>query len=144
MMPPPDSLPSRILLGVLVLTGYVAIANAVQQLYPFSVFDMYAHQATSASRIGVRDATGALSEVSAWTAWHCDAPIRLQEPPTQPGPAPYTIPYRDREAQEWVLAHPGNGAQHVEVVRHVWWLQPLPNQNEAEDRVLLRCQAERQ
>ena len=31
----------------------------------------------------------------------------------------------------------------VDVVRHIWWLQPAPGQAEIEDRVLLRCQAVR-
>ncbi len=141
MAPPPDSLPSRFALGVLVLAGYMALANTVQQLYPFSVFDMYAHEATSASRIGVRTATGALTEVTAWRDWQCPQPIALIGPPDHDQRAPYSIPYRDREAQEWIVGHPGAGSQPVDVVRHIWWLQPVPGQAETEDRVLLHCQA---
>ncbi len=140
---PQHSLPSRLAFGVLVLLGYVAIANTVQQLYPFSVFDMYAHQATSASRIAVRDAAGAVSEVSAWTDWRCDGPIALATAPDHADRSPYSIPYRDREAQEWLTGHVGNGAQAVEVVRHIWWLQPEAGQAEIEDRVLLHCKARR-
>ncbi len=137
------NLPSRVMLGLLVLAGYMALANTVQQLYPFSVFDMYAHAATSASRIGVRAASGELSEVSAWTHWRCDRPIDLQGVPDHAARSPYSIPYRDREAQEWLLGHQGNGGEPVDVVRHIWWLQPAPGQAEIEDRVLLRCQAVR-
>ena len=140
---PQHSLPSRVVFGVLVLVGYVAIASTVQQLYPFSVFDMYAHPATSASRIAVRDAAGVVSEVSAWTDWQCDGPFALAGAPDHDDRSPYSIPYRDREAQEWLTAHRGAGTQAVAIVRHIWWLQPQPGQAEIEDRVLLHCKARR-
>lgn len=144
MDPQPTSLPSRLLLGVVVLLGYMAIANTVQQLYPFSVFDMYAHRATSASRIGARTADGQLSEVTAWSDWRCDGPIRVDAPQAPGAPTPYGIPYRDREAEEWLLHHQGAGGQAVDVVRHIWWLEAAEGQPEIADRVLLHCQAVRQ
>ena len=143
MDPQPHSLPSRVLLGALLLLGYMAIANTVQQLYPFSVFDMYAHEATSASRIAVRSASGDLSEIFAWSDWQCDGPLTVQTAPDHAARSPYSIPYRDREAQEWLIAHQGHGGQPVDIVRHIWWLHSEPGQPETEDRLIRHCTAVR-
>ena len=141
MLPQPHSLPTRLVLGVTLLLGYMAIANTVQQFYPFSVFDMYAHATTSASRIAVRSTSGALSEVSAWTEWRCDGPLSIETPHDHAERTAYSIPYRDREAQEWLTSHQGEGGERVDVVRHIWWLRPDAGQPPQEDRLILHCQA---
>ena len=134
----------RLALGALVLAGYAGVAHSVQQLYPFSIFDMYAHRAQSASRVVARDAAGGLSEVTAWRGWRCAPAPAVTEPGTVPA---YSVPYRDREAAAWVRDHPLAGAaggEAVDVVRHIWWLQPAPGQPASEDRPLWHCQAVRQ
>jgi hypothetical protein len=141
--PQPHLLPTRLLLGVVLLLGYMAVANTVQQFYPFSVFDMYAHATTSASRIGARASSGELSEVFTWTDWRCDGPLSIETPPDHAQKMAYSIPYRDREAQEWLTTHQGDGGERVDVVRHIWWLTPDPGQPAQEDRLILHCQAVR-
>lgn len=137
----------RLLLGVLTLLAYVALANTVEQLYPFSVFDMYANRAGSASKVVARSERGELSEVTDWVAWDCGGLVQLEPIQHEAGPHPYTIPYRDREALAWIRTHQRvEGAatglpRPVQVVRHIWWLSAAPGQPAAEDRVLASCAA---
>lgn len=66
----------------LALVGYLAIARGVENLYPFSTFNMYSvERAASASRVLARDAHGAVSEVTGWERWECDAPPDLDAAP---------------------------------------------------------------
>ena len=143
--PMPRATPSttRLTLGLLALVTYVLVANTVQQLYPFSVFDMYANRANSASKVVAQRSDGTLVDVNRLRQWHCPQPVTLEVDTHDGRPHPYTIPYRDREALDWIHEHAAEQPQGVmvRVVRHIWWLQPAPNQSAEEDRVLATCTA---
>jgi hypothetical protein len=131
----------RLAVAALAFAGYVAIAWSVDNAYPFSHFDMYSGtMADSGSRIVVRDASGAVHEVTRFTAFACDRPI-----PTDRAACPgdhYMIPYKDRELLGWVLAHEGDpqGGEPVDLVRRVGRLAgggPPPH----EDCLIASCRA---
>ena len=134
---------TRLALGVVTLATYVVVANTVQQLYPFSVFDMYANRATSASKVVAQRADGTLVDVNRLNVWHCPQAPSLEHDTHDGMPHPYTIPYRDHEALDWIRTHmgPQPQAETVRVVRHIWWLEPTSGQAPEENRVLATCSA---
>jgi hypothetical protein len=142
----PDRMRLAIALGVFV--GYVAVARAVQDLYPFSVFEMFADTMTSSSRLVARLPDGNAAEVERFVHWQCDEPI--DEDPVRCGPLGsfgYT-PYRDRELADWVRRHerrddaPG-GAEALELTRRIYRVTGVPGPLSVEDCVLASCRAVR-
>jgi len=122
------------LVAALAFGSYFTVARIVGNVYPFSIFPMYAGQhRTTGSRIVVKDESQALHEVSDGLAWTCDDAAEAGVPPGgAPSPAldayactgsdVYSITYVDREAIEYIRTHPGSDprAQPVELVRHIW------------------------
>lgn len=118
--PPAGSAPgpdARLFLGLLVLLAYGITARGVKNLYPFSVFPMYAgSEATATSRIMARTSGGTIVEVESFTGWACD-PLPAVETTSCGGV--HGIPYLDREHEAYVRAHPlgGRAGEPVELVR---------------------------
>jgi hypothetical protein len=133
----------RRVLSVLALVGYVAIAWSVSNLYPFSVFDMFAGRTASASRVVARDAGGRVAEVDRFVAWRCDGPVdvRPQVCAGEPG-FDYTV-YTDREAADYIASHRGDdpSASPVDVVRRIWRLSGEDGPPAAKDCLIARCTA---
>lgn len=133
----------RRVIGALVLGGYAAIALAVENLYPVSVFDMYSRPRSSASRIVARDAAGSLVEVRRYDRWRCEGPLDLSPRACNAPRFDYSN-YLDAEHAAYVASHStGDGhGEPVEIVRRIWWLdQPGPPRTT--DCVLQRCTAVR-
>ncbi len=111
---------ARLFLGVLVLVGYGLAARGVENLYPFSVFPMYAGTAEAAtSRIMARTEGGAVVEVTAFAAWSCEALPSLE---TTSCHDIRGIPYIDREREAYVREHPlgERSGEPVTLVRRVF------------------------
>lgn len=132
--------------SLLALLGYLLIARAAGNLYPFSTFNMYSTERLgSASRIVARDAHGDIHELDTFTAWDC--PAALDPRPTAcPAHWPfYYIPYLDRyaeirlQARAAALPH----APPVTVIRRIWRLDDRPGPPTIEDCPLLTCRAVR-
>jgi hypothetical protein len=106
--------------------GYVAIAFAVRDLYPFSKFDMYSHYTDSASRVIARDARGAVSEIERWDGWRCEAPVDLSFSPDRCGTARRVEIARNQDGfrAAYIAGHsaPAGGGEPIEIVRRIWWL----------------------
>jgi hypothetical protein len=128
---------SRARLALLVLVGYVVIAFAVGNRYPFSVFDMYSRPADNGSRIVARK-DGQIEEVDRYVDWSCV----LAESCGREGAIATTEPV-DRELMGWVRAHAGDSAAAapVELVRRTWHFEAAGVR--IEDCVLQRCRAVR-
>lgn len=108
----------RLVLGALVFIGYSAVARSVGNLYPFSIFPMYAGKAGDAtSRVMVRGADGAYEEVPRYEGFACES-LPVLETTTCAGVA--GIPYIDREREQHIREHAGTGGQPVELVRRVF------------------------
>ena len=133
---------ARVFLGVLALLGYAIIARGVENLYPFSVFPMYASgESAVTSRIMARTAAGEILEVDRFHGWSC------RELPTLDATScegVRGIPYIDREREAHVRAHPlgsndGEG-EPVELVRRVF---SFDGKARAETCPLAACRASR-
>lgn len=129
-----------------VLAGYVAIAQGLGNLYPFSTFEMYAGVSThSASRVVALDSGGATHEIRDFEAYGCDS-LDLEPASCREHGDYYTIGYVEREAVEYLAsppsAPPHGDAQPIRLVRRIWRFQG-PGQPTIEDCPLARCQAVR-
>lgn len=136
---------SRLGLVLGVVGAYLATAFGLGNLYPFSVFDMYAgDKASSASRVVARDAEGHLDEVRAWTGWSCDPWPRLDLDACQREPPFYVVPYINREHEQYLSEHRGSpdGGEVVDLVAKVWWLD-ASGVRSAETCVIASCRARR-
>jgi hypothetical protein len=134
----------RRVVSALALAGYVGIAFAVHNFYPFSVFDMYSRAQTSASRVVVRDGSGQVAEVERYDRWRCDGEIDVSPAKCgTPGSFTYT-PYIDASRVGYIAGHTVSEASGdpVEVVRRIWWLD-APGAPRTTDCVLQRCTAVR-
>jgi hypothetical protein len=116
--PAARGLDARLVLGALVLVGYAMAARGVENLYPFSVFPMYAAaRAKVISRVMARVADGSFIEVTALDRWQCDA-LPVLEATTCADAS--SIQYIDREREQYIREHAGTGGQPVELVRRVF------------------------
>lgn len=134
------------LLAVLVLLAYSALAWAVGSFYPFSVFPMYAGSTddTRAARVAARTSSGAIVEVTEFTAFECEGtldPDRFDE--VCPGPHVYSPRYLDDELTDHVRRHGSEvvDGEPIEVVRRIWTL--APDALTTSECVLTRCTASR-
>jgi hypothetical protein len=133
--------------------GYFAVARIVGNVYPFSTFPMYAGEhLTSGSRIVAKDDMEHLHEVSDGIAWECDAPSQDRaaqsatpglDPTACIGRDVYSITYVDREAIDYVRAHPGSDprSQPVDLVRHIWRFPDGEGPPTQTDCRIARCRA---
>ncbi len=132
--------------AAIALLGYLLIARAVLNLYPFSIFNMYSSEPlASASRIVARDPDGAVFEVDEYTRWRCPAAPDIA-PTACPASWPfYYIPYLDREAAAHIAGHTADDhhATPVTVVRRIFRLSDEPGPPVIEDCVLRECHAVR-
>jgi hypothetical protein len=129
-------------LAALVLAGYVGVAFAVHNLYPFSTFDMYSRARSSASRVVARDASGRVVEVERFDGWRCDGPVDVS-PARCGAPGSYFyVPYIDDSRVDYIAKHSsGDGPREsVDVIRRIWWLDP-GEAPRATDCELQRCSA---
>lgn len=129
-----------------VLAGYVAIAQGLGSLYPFSTFEMYAGVSThTASRMLVVDSGGSTHEIRDYEAYRCDS-LDLQPAACREHGEYYTIGYVEREAQEYLSTQasaPAHGdEERVQLVRRIWRFEG-PKEPAVEDCALSTCRAVR-
>jgi hypothetical protein len=115
---PHGGIDARVAISVLVLLGYWLAGRGVENLYPFSRFPMYSHAAGgAAARVMARMSDGAFVEVTDLGAWHCDALPALDADKCD---GVGGIPYIDREREDHIRSHAGDGRTPVELVRRVF------------------------
>jgi hypothetical protein len=133
---------SRARLALLVLGGYVVVAFAVHDRYPFSVFDMYSRVAANGSRIVARDG-GRTDEVDHYRDWSCDGEIDLDARHCGREGAIETTDPVDHELIGWVRSHLGSAAdaRPVDLVRRTWYFSG--GGVRVEDCLLQHCRAVR-
>ncbi len=130
--------------SLLVFVGYLALARAAGNVFPFSSFNMYSTERLhSASRIIARDADGHVHELDRYVAWDCEALPDIR-PAACPAQWPfYHVPYLDRGAlallSERAAALPD--APPVTVVRRVFRLTQHPGEPTLSDCTLATCRA---
>lgn len=129
-----------------VFAGYVAIAQGLGNLYPFSTFEMYAGVSThTASRVVAVDPGGGVHEIRDFEAYRCDS-LDLQPSTCSEHGEYYSIGYVERETAEYLAGQstaPVHGeAQTVRLVRRIWRFQG-GGAPEVEDCALANCQAVR-
>jgi hypothetical protein len=112
-------------IGVLVLGGYVGIAFAFENAYPFSVFDMYARPRTTASRIVARDGRGGAAEVERFDGWRCPEPLDTSPARCAAEGPFFQVAYIDASREAYIVGHAGEGGEreNVDVVRRIWRLE---------------------
>jgi hypothetical protein len=114
----------RLAVSALVLGGYVGMAFAAHDVYPFSRFDMYSQARSSASRVVARTADGQLAEIERFDGWACDGPVDVSPGRCGEPSSYFYTPYIDASRVEYVERHThaeGVPAK-VDVVRRIWWL----------------------
>jgi hypothetical protein len=126
----------RARLALLVLSGYVAVAFCVGNLYPFSVFDMYSRPAESGSRLAARRGAR-VEEVTRYRSWSCESEIDLDA--QRCGRGVRTSDPVDHELYGWIRDHAGSGGEPVELVRRIWFFSRQGVR--VEDCLLSRCRA---
>ena len=114
----------RLAVSALVLGGYVGIAFAAHDAYPFSRFDMYSQARSSASRVVARVADGQVAEVERFDGWACDGPVDVSPSRCEPRDFFFT-PYLDASRVDYVAQHTrADGVREkVDVIRRIWWLE---------------------
>jgi hypothetical protein len=114
----------RLAVSALVVGGYVGIAFAAHDAYPFSRFDMYSQARTSASRIVARTADGQVAEIERFDGWSCDGPVDVSPARCGEPSSYFYTPYIDASRVEYIerRAHAEGVRAPVDVVRRIWWL----------------------
>lgn len=114
----------RLAVSALALGGYVGIAFAAHDVYPFSRFDMYSQARSSASRVVARTADGRLAEIERFDGWACDGPLDVTPPRCGEPSSYFYTPYIDASQVEYIEhhAHAEGVPARVDVVRRIWWL----------------------
>lgn len=131
---------ARLFLGLLVLGGYAFAARGVGNLYPFSVFPMYAGNGeTATARMMARTEAGTVLEIGAFSAWSCE-PLPSFESTSCGGIR--GIPYIDREHEAYVRAHPlgDHAGEPVALIRRVF---SFDGQTRPDACVVATCRASR-
>jgi hypothetical protein len=124
-------------LVILVLGGYLAVAAAARNLYPFSTFPMYSGSgASGASRIFARLGDGSLREVTDLSEWSCPRDFDW----SAPGCDARGIGYLERKFASHIRAAEGNGREAVDVVRRDFRFT-LDGSLKVEECTLARCRA---
>lgn len=116
----------RAAVAALVFVGYLVVARAVGNLYPFSTYSMYAESGTGRpSRLVARETHGSMVDLDRYDHWACPDLPPLDRASCPSDTPSSSIPYVDREADHYVRSHAGTGhepgARAVDLVRHVWW-----------------------
>jgi hypothetical protein len=129
-----------------VLAGYVAIAQGLGNLYPFSTFEMYAGVSThTASRVLAVDPAGATREIRDFAAYRCDS-LELQPASCRDHGEYYSIGYVEREAAEYLAAQASAAPQgeelSIRLVRRIWRFHGA-REPTVEDCALASCRAVR-
>lgn len=129
----------------LIAAAYFLVSRGVQNLFPFTVLEMYSWRIqSSSSRILALDARGETHEVNHLDAFSCEDDITPEQSHC-PGPERQysSIDYVDRDLIDHLRSHPGTGqepsSEAFTIVRRVWHLQVSPVSHE--DCVLTRCRA---
>lgn len=132
-----------VVVGAVALTAYVAIGVIVKDLYPFSSFPMYAGRSTSASRLLLRDARGAVHEVTSYGSFFCPRPLDVGAARC-PGSF-QTVEYLDDADARWIDGHAsvGPGGDDVTLVRRIWTFPDAGGPPTAVDCTLATCSAQR-
>ncbi len=114
----------RLAVSALVLAGYVGIAFAAHDAYPFSRFDMYSQARSSASRLVARTADGEVAEIERFDGLSCEGPIDVTPPQCGEPSAYFYTPYIDASRIEYVErhAHAEGARARVDLVRRIWRL----------------------
>lgn len=133
--------PRLVAFGVFVV--YLLAARGVGNFYPLSTFEMYGSSTlSSASRIVVRDESGAVDEVDAYTGFACDHPVD-PDPRTCLEAWPFDhVPAMDAAFARTIdRSRASSSAPRVEIVRRVWRFED--EHTLTQDCVLARCRAAR-
>jgi hypothetical protein len=128
-----------------IFATYVVTARGVGNLFPFSVFDMYQRRpAGEAARIVAIDDTGAVSELSEWTAFACEGGRPVLTDGVKCGREDRAIPYVTRDQQRYLDAHTGEGGPaHLSLVSRSYVLSEQGGALRFSDCLLARCAARR-
>ena len=130
--------------SVLAFLGYLALARAAGNVFPFSSFNMYSTERLhSASRIIARDADGQVHELDRYLAWDCPIPPDIH-PRACPAQWPfYHVPYLDRGVLALLRERAASlpDAPPVTVVRRVFRLREQPGEPTLSDCTLATCRA---
>jgi hypothetical protein len=135
---------ARLAAGAAIFATYLGVSFGVGNLYPFSIYDMYASDpGARASRLVVRDAAG-LREISRFSGFACDEPVRAAFERCKAQHVVNTIGYVVDEHLRALETAPASGdaREPVDVVMKVWGLDERSVVSEAECR-LSRCEASR-
>jgi hypothetical protein len=139
------AVPGRIALTVIALVGYVVASRAVENLYPFSTFSMYAESSVVPSRVLARASDGSLHEVTEFTAWHCPTLPALDRAQCAES-RDSGIPYVDREIESFIRAHrvatASPSSTSLDLVRHLWFFRSGDGPPTGVDCPIVRCEAQ--
>lgn len=129
-------------LGVLAIS-YAVIARGVGNLYPFSIFEMYAKPSGSVTtRLGVRDSTGGVHDVSSYVDWHCSEPIVWEKFSCDVEPLRRVPNYLERAEINHVQSNISDVAkgEPVDLIQRVWRVSSEQSISVA-DCTLTKCNA---
>ncbi|MEI8256993.1 MAG: hypothetical protein WCJ30_15070, partial [Deltaproteobacteria bacterium] len=68
---------ARSLLGIVCVATFWVTGRFSGEFYPFSPLGMFNRPATAASRLFVRDASGAAKEVARYEGFRCECPLEF-------------------------------------------------------------------
>ncbi len=136
---------SAMRLSWLIAAAYFLVSRGVENLFPFTVLEMYSWRSEpSSSRILALDERGGAHEVNRLASFRCDDDITPEKSHCpEPGHHYYSIDYVDRDLIDHMRSHPGTGqepsAESFTLVRRVWQLDVSPVTHA--DCALTRCRA---
>lgn len=138
--------------GVLAVLGYVVLSWAVrfdmrlgQQIaslvYPLDTFSMYARvPAEEMSHLLIRDAEGAVREVTDFRAFDCAEPITGS---TARCSERHGIQYLSEDLTNYIRQHAGRGESEVELIFRTWRIRAGEAPVLVSDCIVTRCKVAR-
>jgi hypothetical protein len=134
--------------GVLLVLAYLTLAwmarfdlrrgeQVASIVYPLDTFSMYApNPAPRISHILVRDSAGVAHRVTSFRSFACTEPLRGSEVRCTDRRG---FQYHYDDLITYIEAHPGGGAEAVEVISRTWEVPPGGAPQQVSDCVIAHC-----
>lgn len=136
---------ARRLLGIACIATFWCSGRFLGEFYPFSPLGMFQESATTASRLFVRDSSGAAREIGHYEAWSCERSLDFESTLPASCPRPGFSAYDDI-VRDHIESHPAaedetRNREELEITRRIFRIPDPVGPVEVTDCPLLRCTA---
>jgi hypothetical protein len=136
---------ARRLLGIACIVTFWCSGRFLGESYPFSPLGMFQASATTASRLFVRDSSGAAREIGHYEAWSCERALDFESalPAScpKPGFSAYAAIVRDHIESHPAMPGDTERREPLEITRRIFRIPDPVGPVEVTDCPLLSCSA---